>query len=406
MSQPSYTSPPWPRNLKTIAAVAFLVLAALVFWRFFEFVQLFVLAALAAFILHPILALFNRRFKVPRGVAVFITYVLFVLIVSALALIVGTLVRDQVTGLIDNILETVSGVSQFTQELLANLSNATVQIGRFYLQVPTEQLNSVLDQFAASLVSQVSEFIGQGGSSWVTGVAQTAIATVTRGIVLVVLSIYLLLDGPRLFAFFERTAQQTGYGDDAAILIDDFQSIWHTYFRGQVLLALIMSIMVSLALFALRVDNPVAIGIVAGVLELVPVLGQYITMAITIALVAFQPEPPLGMQTWLFVLLVAGVLFGIQQIQSNVILPRVHGRTLALHPVLILLGVLMGASLVGVLGAILAPPILATVKLVGTYVWRKMLDLPPFAAQEAVVTERENAIAATQQAQPGDVPHA
>src|SRR5690606_27729360 len=155
MSQPSYTSPPWPRNLKTIAAVAFLVLAALVFWRFFEFVQLFVLAALAAFILHPILALFNRRFKVPRGVAVFITYVLFVLIVSALALIVGTLVRDQVTGLIDNILETVSGVSQFTQESLANLSNATVQIGRFYLQVPTEQLNSVLDQFAASLVSQV-----------------------------------------------------------------------------------------------------------------------------------------------------------------------------------------------------------------------------------------------------------
>jgi len=389
MSQPGYSSPPWPRNLKTIAAVAFLVLAALVFWRFFEFVQLFVLAALAAFILHPILAVLHRRLKVPRGVAVFVTYLLFVLIVSTLALVVGTLVRDQVTGLIDNILETVRGLSQFTQEQLANLSTATVQIGRFYLQMPTEQLNSVLDQFSASLVGQVSEFIGQGGSSWVTGVAQTAIVTVTRGIVLVVLSIYLLLDGPRLFAFFERTAQQTGYGDDAAILIDDFQSIWHTYFRWQVLLGLIMGILVSAALFALRVDNPVAIGIVAGVLELVPVLGQYITMAITIALVAFQPAPPLGMQTWLYVLLVAGVLFGIQQIQSNVILPRVHGRTLALHPVLILLGVLMGASLVGVLGAVLAPPILATVKLVGTYIWRKMLDLPPFPAQETVTLERE-----------------
>lgn len=394
MSQPSYTSPPWPRNLKTIAAVAFLVLAALVFWRFFEFVQLFVLAALAAFILHPILAVLHRRLKLPRGVAVFITYLLFVLIVSALALVVGTLVRDQVTGLIDNVLETVRGLSQFTQEQLANLSSATVQIGRFYLQVPTNQLNDMLGQFSASLVGQVSEFIGQGGSSWVTGVAQTAIATVTRGIVLVVLSIYLLLDGPRIFAFFERTAQQTGYGDDAAILIDDFQSIWHTYFRGQVLLALLMSIMVSIALFALRVDNPVAIGIVAGVLELVPVLGQYITMAITIALVAFQPAPPLGMQTWVYVLLVAGVIFGIQQIQGNVILPRVHGRTLALHPVLILLGVLMGASLVGVLGAVLAPPILATVKLVGVYVWRKMLDLPPFPVREAVALEPQQETAA------------
>jgi len=389
-SQHHYTSPPWPRNLKTIAAVGFLVLAALVFWRFFEFVQLFVLAALAAFILHPILALFHGRLKLPRGVAVFITYLLFVLISSALAIVVGTLVRDQVTGLLDNILGTVRGLSQFTQEMLATLSTATVQIGRFYLQAPTEQINGMLDQFSASLVSQVGEFIGQGGS-WVTGVAQTAIATVTRGIVLVVLSIYLLLDGPRIFAFFERTAQQTGYGDDAAILIDDFQSIWHTYFRSQVLLALIMGVLVSLALFALRVDNPVAIGIVAGVLELVPVLGQYLTMAVTIALVAFQPEPPLGMQTWLYVLLVAGVLFGIQQIQGNVILPRVHGRTLALHPVLILLGVLMGASLVGVLGAILAPPILATVKLIGTYLWRKMLDLPPFPSQDTVETRSETA---------------
>jgi predicted PurR-regulated permease PerM len=82
-------------------------------------------------------------------------------------------------------------------------------------------------------------------------------------------------------------------------------------------------------------------------------------------------------------LIVAGVLFGIQQIQGNIILPRIHGRTLALHPVLILLGVLMGASFAGVLGAILAPPLLATIKLFSVYFWRKMLDAPPFGDREA-----------------------
>ncbi|HHY57170.1 MAG TPA: AI-2E family transporter [Chloroflexi bacterium] len=378
----SSVSPPWPRTVKTIAAVTFLVLGALAFWRFFEFVQLFVLAALLAFILHPILAFLQRWVRLPRGVAVLVTYILFVVVIGGLGLLVGALVQTQIGGLINNVLETVRGITVFVEQLLVRLTNTTFQLGRFRLQLPPIQASQVLPQFYESLVSQASEFIGQGGSL-VTGVAQTALVTLTRGIVMVVLSIYLLLDGPRIFAFLQKTAQQSGYGADAAILIEDFQSTWNTYFRGQMLLALIMGVLVSAALFALRVDNPLALGILAGVLELAPVLGQYLTMVIIVVLVYFQPEPAAGLQPWLYTLLVAVVLFGIQQIQGNVILPRIHGRTLALHPVLILLGVLMGASFAGVLGAILAPPLLATIKLFSVYIWRKMLDVPPFDDEEA-----------------------
>ena len=195
---------------------------------------------------------------------------------------------------------------------------------------------------------------------------------------MIVLSIYLLIDGWRIFGFIQRAAHQLGYGHDAQTLLDGFTNIWKIYFRGQVLLAVIMGMLVSVTLFALRVDNPLAIGIMVGVLELVPVLGHYIAMTITVILVFFQPDPPLGLAPWLYTLIVAGVLFGLQQIQGNVILPRVHGRTLAVHPVLILLGVLVGASFAGVLGAILAPPMLATLSLFIRYIWRKMLDLPPF----------------------------
>lgn len=378
----SPVSPPWPRTVKTIVIVTFLVLSALAFWRFFEFVQLFVLAALLAFILHPILAFLQRWLRLSRGVAVLVTYIFFVLVIGVVGLVVGALVQTQIGGLISNVLETVRGITSFVEQFLASLTNASFQLGRFRLQLPPIQPNQVLPQFYESLVRQASDFIGQGGSL-VTGVAQTALVTLTRGIVMVVLSIYLLLDGPRIFAFLEQTAQQSGYGADAAILIEEFQSTWNTYFRGQVLLALIMSGLVSAALFALRVDNPLALGILAGVFELAPVLGQYLTMAIIVVLVYFQPEPAAGMQPWLYTLLVAGVLFGIQQVQGNVILPRVHGRTLALHPVLILLGVLMGASFAGVLGAILAPPLLATMKLFSIYIWRKMLDIPPFERKES-----------------------
>jgi predicted PurR-regulated permease PerM len=72
-------------------------------------------------------------------------------------------------------------------------------------------------------------------------------------------------------------------------------------------------------------------------------------------------------------------MFLIQQIENTVLVPRIVGDALDLHALVVLIGVLMGTSLAGLLGAVLAAPVIATLKLFGTYIWRKMLDLPPFA---------------------------
>jgi predicted PurR-regulated permease PerM len=388
MTEQLPTSPNWPRNIKTIAAVSFLLIAALTVWRFFEFVELFILAALLAFLLYPVVNTLRRWARLPQAVAILVAYILFVLVIGLLAVVIGALVQGQIGGFIANIQDTLRGLMLFFGRIFSPLAGASINLGGIRLQLPATQLDDVMPQLYESLVGQMTGFIGQGGF-WVTGVAQTAFVTLIRSIVMIVLSIYLLLDGWRIFGFIQRAAHQLGYGEDAQTLLDAFTNIWKIYFRGQVLLAAIMAVLVSIVLFALRVDNPIALGIMAGLLELVPVLGHYIAMTITVILVFFQPDPPLGLAPWLYALLVAGVLFGLQQIQGNVILPRVHGRTLAVHPVLILLGVLIGASFAGVLGAILAPPMLATFKLFIGYVWRKMLDLPPFAEFDTVADSRQ-----------------
>lgn len=379
MTHRVHTSPPWPRNVKTIVAVALLLGTALAFWRFFEFVELFALAALLAFLLSPVVNVLRRWARLPQPFAIAVAYLLFAAMVSLLVLIVGAAIQSQITGLVINVQETLRGLMDLTTWLFTRLTAILRQIGGSRLQLP--QVDDLMPQFYESLTGQMSGFIGQGGSL-VTGVAQTALVTVTRTIVLFVLSIYLLVDGVRILQFFQKAAEQLGYGEDAVILLADFTNIWKTYFLGQLVLALIMSVAVSVIFFALRVDNPIMFGLIAGLFELVPVLGQYLTMTVTVILVFFQPEPPGGLQPWLYTLLVAGVLFSIQQIQGNVILPRLHGRSLAIHPMLILLGVLIGASFAGVFGAVLAPPVLATIKLFGVYTWRKLLDLPPFETKE------------------------
>jgi predicted PurR-regulated permease PerM len=102
-------------------------------------------------------------------------------------------------------------------------------------------------------------------------------------------------------------------------------------------------------------------------------------------MVAFlQPGTYLGLNPWMLALAVVLVMGLIQQIENNILVPRIVGRALDLHPLVIIIGVFMGASLLGLIGAILAAPILATIKLLGTYAWRKMFDLPTFPQPEQV----------------------
>ncbi|MCA9999884.1 MAG: AI-2E family transporter, partial [Anaerolineales bacterium] len=72
----------------------------------------------------------------------------------------------------------------------------------------------------------------------------------------------------------------------------------------------------------------------------------------------------------------------------NFLVPRIVGEALDLHPLLVIVGVFMGASLAGIVGAILAAPVLASIKLIGVYAWRKLFDLHPFPEPEEDVGSR------------------
>ncbi len=74
----------------------------------------------------------------------------------------------------------------------------------------------------------------------------------------------------------------------------------------------------------------------------------------------------------------------IQQLENNILVPRIIGRSLNLHPLVIIVGAIAGANLAGVLGMFLAAPMLASLRIVGNYVRSKLLDLEPFPVQENI----------------------
>ena len=96
----------------------------------------------------------------------------------------------------------------------------------------------------------------------------------------------------------------------------------------------------------------------------------------------FQPGNYLGLVSWQYALVILTLMIVIQQLENHLLVPRIVGGALDLHPIIVIVGLFMGASLAGILGAILAAPLIASLKLFGTYAWRKLFDLPPFPEEE------------------------
>jgi predicted PurR-regulated permease PerM len=198
----------------------------------------------------------------------------------------------------------------------------------------------------------------------------------------IVISIYLAFEMPQLGGYVERAAQRPGYGRDSRVLTRDFGRIWRAYLRGQVILGLVVGLSVWISLTILGVQNSFGLGVISGLLEFLPIIGPVIGTAAATIVAFLQPTNYLGLDSVAYALVVIGVMIVIQQIENNLLVPRIVGGALDLHPLIIIVGVFIGGAMAGLIGAVLAAPLLATVKLLGTYAWRKMFDLPPFPEDE------------------------
>jgi len=135
---------------------------------------------------------------------------------------------------------------------------------------------------------------------------------------------------------------------------------------------------VGVILAIVGVRNALILGIIAGVLEIIPNIGPTVAAIPAVLIAYFQGSAHLPLSNGWFALLVIGLYVVIQQLENNILVPRIIGRSLNLHPLVVIIGVIAGASLAGILGIFLAAPILASLRVVGNYVYSRLLDLEPF----------------------------
>ena len=144
-------------------------------------------------------------------------------------------------------------------------------------------------------------------------------------------------------------------------LLEEIYRMLSAYVRGQLTLSVLMAMVTFLGMVALDIPYPLVIGLLAGVMELVPVLGPIIG-AIPPALLGLLQSSHVMAQVIVFYIIV-------QQLDSHLIMPKVMGHVINVHPVAIIAGVLIGGHLFGILGMMIAVPVLAVLQVVIRHMW-------------------------------------
>jgi predicted PurR-regulated permease PerM len=352
----------WDTATKRIVAVSFLLFLTLVVYQFRSLLRPLVVAFLLAFILNPIVDFLENRVGMHRSVA---AGLLFLILCLAL---LGALAAP------------VTAVPSITRAILSlqlDLKQIITDIGAFFDR-PIEiggfefDLSDIYRELSASL-RRLVETIAQGTLDLVLGIASGAFWV----IFVLVVAFYLVRDAHRIAQEIEKLAPP-GYRQDVARLRREIAQVWNAFLRGQLVLGTAMAVATAVVDTAIGLPYAWALGLFAGVMELVPNIGPYIAAvpAVLLALIRGSMFLPLG-NFW-FAVLVAGLYLMLQLIENNLFVPRILGRTLNVHPLAVMIGILAGGQLAGILGILLAAPTLATLKVVSAYILNRLYDRDPF----------------------------
>ncbi len=354
---PPPRSAPWGQDTRRWVLIGLAVALALMLYWIREIIPVLILALLLAYLLNPLVVLLRHRLKISRLQATILLYLALVTLVIAVGIILVPLLFRQLRG------------------FLNDLDQVVAQVDAVLRQIPLlDALGIRLDTafFANQLRSEVTSLTGTI-PRFLLGFVSRALSVV----VILVLSFYLLKDAEWIGRSIDN-AIPTEYRDEVQHIKAELATVWSSFLRGQILLAIIIGVTVSIVLTLLGVRQALLLGLLAGVLEVVPTIGPILAAIPAVLLAFFQGSShwPIQNATFALIVIIAYVL--IQQLENHLVVPTVLGSSVNLPAIVILFGALAGAALAGVLGIFLAAPVLATARLVLQYLLGKLFEpLPP-----------------------------
>lgn len=304
-------------------------------------IVLFFITGILAYILNPSVVKLAHRLKLKRGLAVGVFYIIVITPVILFLVLVVPILGNQLLSLVKNLpkyYDLILGIIKQVEESVQ--TNPTLQ--------------NALSSFLSSIRPQIEGFISSIGLK-----AFNFILTITSSIATLILAIilnfYFLIDIENIKRNFINILP-TSIKDKTLTILEEINIRFKDFLKAQAILCLFVGLADGLGVWVLGIDYPLILGIIAGFTEIIPYIGPYIGAipAIIIAL-TISPWKALEIAIWYIL---------VQQIENYLLVPKIMGRAMKLHPLTVIFSLLVFGKLFGIWGVLLAVPIAGIIKII------------------------------------------
>lgn len=307
-------------------------------------------AGVLALVLEPWFNWLKIKAKLPDAIALIVVFLSFLLPVTLIIVFFGGVIGDQVTQLVDQ-------MPELWQRFIAWLKERRPEITHFFRENTLGEKISLAVKQPGGLTADVINYLLGSMVLAGSGIASGIASLMSWAIAPVYLIFFLLMPALRPEALsansFPFLKEETA--KDLVYLLSEFVHLVVTFFRGQIVIALLQGILYSIGFSLVGLEYGAVLGLILGFLNIVPYLGSMIGLAITLPTAWFQVGG--GWDVLLMVILVFSI---VQMIEGYILTPRIMGDRTGLHPLTIIVAIFFwGSALGGILGMILAIPLTA-----------------------------------------------
>lgn len=323
----------------TWAWIGMLVLVGLILYALYVIQPVllpFVYAVAVVYLLRPVVDRLQHA-GLPRVAAVAVAYLLVLVVFALAGLYIIPIISREISQFLEGLPKQIAVVRGFLAEAAQRYQSA--RFGEF-----TNFIDTILESLRRAGL-RLAEAVPAFTINLFGGLLNVALGPI--------IAFYILKD---LHAIKQTIidAIPPAYREEGLHLIREIDQILSGFLKGQLLVALSVAVLSGMALYILGIDYALLIGMIIGVFDLIPYLGPVIG-AIPAVLVALT-------KSWTLAIVVVVVLFAVQQVESILISPNIMKAQVNLHPVVVIFSLLLGATLLGVMGMLLAIPVAAVGK--------------------------------------------
>jgi len=349
-------------NRKLIIKLVMLGTLLVVFYYIFrqqnilnQILKLVFYSILLSYLLNPLVNIIEKK-GISRGIGVVLIYVILIGIVILLSFSLIPKLSNEIQSLVKILPDQFNKIYSFFNRFYVKYSNQLESLPSSFDGI-RDALTEGLDVIQLYLINTLKGF---------TSSILKSFSKVVSFVICPILAFYFLKDKEyfkkKIYLLLPKT-----YRNDILKISREIDSSLNKFIRGQLIVAAIVGGFTTIGLLIVGIDFAIIIGIIAGVADIIPYFGPII--GILPALIFALLESPVK-AIWVIVVFVV-----IQQLEGNIISPKIVGESVGLHPVVVMISLLIGGGYFGVLGMLLAVPVTSILKITSGFIIEKLSKL-------------------------------